>query len=112
MDLQSKTHRPLPFRTLAMAPSSAEPEPTTNDRASNGKPHESASVSNGTNECGSKELVPDIDAMMKKMEFMKNNLAKIQDEFVILRRSFEDIHKILDHLKELVPPEIASDAST
>lgn len=43
---------------------------------------------------------------------MRDTLSKIQDEVAILRRSFGDIHKILDHLKELVPPETGPDAST
>ncbi|CEJ59641.1 hypothetical protein PMG11_08258 [Penicillium brasilianum] len=94
-----------------MASSSTEPEPTTNNPASNGRPHDSASVSESNNECWTKELAQEIDSMAKRMEFMKDNLSKIQDEFVILRRSFEDIHKILNHLKELVPHEATSDAS-
>ncbi|KAJ5368062.1 uncharacterized protein N7496_007822 [Penicillium cataractarum] len=95
-----------------MAPSSTQPGPTANNPASNGRPHESASVSNGNNEHWSKELLQDMDAMMKRMDFMRDDLSKIQDEVVTLRRSFGDIHKLLNDLKELVAPETGPDAST
>jgi prefoldin subunit 5 len=52
--------------------------------------------------------------MMAKMNLMKTNLLKIQDDVALLRKSFADVQQTLERLRDLVPkePVPSSDTST
>jgi hypothetical protein len=104
-----------------MASSSTQPESTaqnpTSNGTTNGTNHESAGTSDGNNENGvrwSSELVQDLNDMMAKMNLMKTNLLKIQDDVALLRKSFADVQQTLERLRDLVPkePVPSSDTST
>lgn len=91
---------------LTMAARSNPPERTADKPASNGTTnHDAPDASNDNGTQWIRDLVLGINTMFKNLDIQREELRKIQDDVFILRRSIANIQKVLDRLKQLVPPE-------